>query len=60
MKTVTVSGTSVSRIAAKELGDARQWARIMEANGFFDAVVRAPSNVKIPERDANAPTVPST
>ena len=57
MKKITISGESVSRIAARELGDARQWPRIMEANGFFDAVVRQATNVVVPDRDANAPTV---
>lgn len=54
MKTVTVAGGDLFRIALDELGDATQWNRIAQANGLIDPYFSGIVTLRIPDRDANA------
>lgn len=51
MRTVTVSGTNLWRVAAEELGDASQWWRIARLNGMTDPEVRGVRTLVVPDRN---------
>jgi len=55
MKTITVAGGDLFRIALEQLGDATQWNRIAQANGMgADYVITGIVTLKIPPVDKNA------
>lgn len=54
MKTLTVAGGDLYRIALDELGDATQWTRIATLNGLIDPVLTGIVTLKIPEINPDA------
>lgn len=52
MKTVTVAGGDLFRIAMEMLGDATQWDRIARLNGLDDPMLVGLNTLRIPPRDA--------
>ena len=48
VNSITVAGGDLFRIAAEQLGDARQWWRLAEYNGLQDPVVIGLSLIKVP------------
>ena len=54
MKTITVAGGDLYRVALDQLGDATQWSRIAEANGLIDPVLTGIVTLQIPDTDPNA------
>ena len=54
MRTITVAGGNLFRIAADELGDATQWIRIARLNRLKDPVLAGVVVLKLPARDAAA------
>ncbi|WP_176559984.1 hypothetical protein [Teichococcus rhizosphaerae] len=53
-KTITVSNTTLFRVAAQQLGDARDWWRIARLNGLTDPMVVGLVTLQIPEPRANS------
>lgn len=54
MKTLTVVGGDLFRIALEQLGDATQWNRIAAANGLRDPFLQGIMSLKIPASDPAA------
>ena len=54
MKTLTVAGGNLYRIAAEQLGDATQWIRIAQMNGLSDPMLVGVVALRIPARDPQA------
>lgn len=54
MRTVTVVGGNLFRIAAEQLNDATQWIRIAQLNGLSDPMLAGVVVLLIPDVDANA------
>ena len=54
MKTVTVAGGDLFRLALARLGDAPQWNRIARANGLSDPVLSGLVTLKLPPVDPAA------
>jgi hypothetical protein len=54
MRTITVAGGDLFRIAAQELGDATQWIRIAQLNGISDPMLEGVVTLTIPDVDPNA------
>jgi hypothetical protein len=54
MKTITVIGGDLFRIALEQLGDATQWSRIAALNGLTDHRISGMMTLKIPARDPKA------
>jgi hypothetical protein len=54
MRTITVAGGDLFRIAAQELGDATQWIRIAQLNGISDPMLEGVVTLMIPDADPNA------
>ena len=54
MRTITVAGGDLFRIAAQELGDATQWIRIAKLNGTSDPMLEGVVTLVIPDADPNA------
>ena len=54
MRTITVVGDNLFRIAAVELGDATQWVRIAELNNLSDPMVVSMITLLIPDVDPSA------
>ena len=54
MRTITVAGGNLFRIAADELGDATQWIRIARLNRLKDPVLAGVVVLRLPARDAAA------
>ena len=54
MKTITVAGDNLFRIAAAELGDATQWIRIAELNNLSDPILVGVTTLLIPDIDRGA------
>lgn len=54
MRTITVVGGNLFRIAADELGDATQWIRIAELNRIGDPMLAGKATIAIPAKDPNA------
>jgi hypothetical protein len=51
-QTITTTATDAYKLAAKYLGDATQFIRIMQANGMSDPVVSGPPRaIIIPDPD---------
>ena len=53
MKTITVTGSNLFRIAAEQLGDATQWIRIAELNNISDPMLSGVSTLVVPSIDHN-------
>ena len=51
MRTVTVAGGTLFRVAADELGDATQWVRIAALNGLNDPMLSGVVTLKLPPRE---------
>jgi len=54
MKTITVVGNNLFRIAAVQLNDATQWIRIAELNNLSDPMLRGVVTLLVPSTDRNA------
>ncbi len=54
MKSITVVGGNLFRIAADELGDATQWIRIAQLNRISDPVLIGVTYLLIPDRNPHA------
>jgi hypothetical protein len=57
MRTLTITGGNLFRIAAEQLGDATQWLRIARLNGLSDPALdtsNGPLTLQLPPRDAGA------
>ncbi len=54
MRSVTVAGGDLFRIAAEQLGDATQWIRIAQLNGLSDPMLTEVVTLLIPDTDATA------
>jgi hypothetical protein len=54
MKTITVVGDNLFRIAAVELADATQWVRIAELNSLSDPIIISMISLLIPDVNPNA------
>ncbi len=54
MKTITVAGDNLFKIAAAELADARQWIRIAELNKLSDPMLVGVASLLIPDIDPSA------
>jgi hypothetical protein len=54
MKTITVVGDNLFRIAAAQLADATQWIRIAELNNISDPMLTGVNTLLIPQIDRNA------
>jgi hypothetical protein len=50
MKTVTVAGDNLFRIAAVQLADATQWIRIAELNNIADPMLAGVITLLIPDK----------
>ena len=53
MAQITVAGGDLYRIAAAQLGDARQWWRLAQANGLRDPVLTGVTVLSVPPRDGS-------
>jgi hypothetical protein len=51
VRTITVAGANLFRLALVYLGDATQWNRIAALNGLWDPVVPGIRTLLIPPRD---------
>ena len=58
MRTITVGGGDLFRVALEHLDDATQWHRIAALNGLDDPVLAGLSTLRLPERDPTATSVP--
>lgn len=54
MKTITVAGDNLFRIAAEQLTDATQWIRIAELNGLSDPMIFGVTKLQMPAIDPGA------
>jgi len=54
MKTVTIAGGDLFRLAMEELGDATQWVRIARLNGLEDPMLTGLNTMMIPPRGLEA------
>jgi hypothetical protein len=54
MKTITIAGDNLFRIAAEQLSDATQWIRIAELNNLSDPIITSMVSLLIPDVDPNA------
>ena len=54
VRTITVAGGNLFRIALDELGDATQWNRIASLNGLQDPWLTGLMTLKIPPVNPNA------
>jgi hypothetical protein len=54
VKTITIAGGNLFRIAAQQLADATQWIRIAQLNRLDDPVLTGVVTLVIPDPDPNA------
>jgi hypothetical protein len=54
LKTITVAGGNLFRIAAEQLGDATQWLRIAQLNGLNDPMLSGVLTLLVPDQNPNA------
>lgn len=54
MRTITIVGGNLFRIAAEQLGDATQWSRIAQANCLRDPMLSGLVVLAIPDKDPSA------
>ena len=51
MRTITVAGGTLFRVAMEELGDATQWVRIAALNGLKDPMLSGVVTLRLPPPD---------
>jgi hypothetical protein len=54
LKTITVAGGNLFRIAAEQLGDATQWLRIAQLNSLNDPMLSGVRTLLIPDQNPDA------
>ncbi len=54
MRTVTVAGGTLFRVALDWLGDATQWVLVAQLNGLTDPVLSGLTTLRLPSVDPNA------
>jgi hypothetical protein len=54
VRTITVAGGNLFRIAAEQLGGATQWIRIAQFNGLRDPMLSGVVVLKLPQVDPTA------
>lgn len=54
MRSITVVGQNLFRVAADELGDATQWIRIAQLNRISDPMILGVVSLLLPETDPNS------
>ncbi len=54
MRTITVAGGTLFRVAVDELGDATQWVRIAALNGLKDPMLSGVVTLRLPPVDPKA------
>lgn len=54
MRTVTVAGGTLFRVALDWLGDATQWVLVAQLNGLSDPMLSGLSTLRLPPVDPNA------
>lgn len=54
MRSMTVAGGNLFRIAEEQLGDATQWIRIAQLNGLSDPMLEGVVTLMIPDVDPSA------
>ncbi len=54
MKSITLAGGNLFRIAAEQLGDATQWIRIAQLNSLTDPMLSGVTTLRIPSTDRSA------
>ena len=54
MRSITVAGGNLFRIAADQLGDATQWIRIAQLNGLSDPMISGVTTLSLPDNNPNA------
>jgi hypothetical protein len=54
VKTITVVGDNLFRLAAAQLGDATQWIRIAELNNLSDPMLVGVTTLLIPDIDTGS------
>lgn len=54
MRTVTVTGSNLFRLAAEHLGDATQWIRIAQLNSLSDPMLQGTVTLLLPDTNPNA------
>lgn len=54
MRTITVTGGNLFKVAAQYLGDATQWIRIAQANGLSDPMLSGLVSLHIPSTNRSA------
>lgn len=54
VKTISVAGGTLFRVAAEHLNDALQWTRIARLNGLSDPWLTGIVVLKIPRRDVSS------
>jgi len=54
MQTITVAGSNLFAIAARQLGDATQWIRVAQLNNLFDPMLTGVVTLLIPSVDPRA------
>ncbi len=54
MKTITVAGGNLFRVAAEQLGDATQWICIAQLNNLSDPMLSGVVTLLIPETNPSA------
>lgn len=50
VRIITVNNTSLPRVAAQELGDAREWIRIAQLNNMKNPIISGTRKLKIPSK----------
>ncbi len=54
MRTVTVAGGTLFRVALDWLGDATQWVLVAQLNGLSDPMLSGLATLRLPPVDPNA------
>lgn len=54
MRTVTVAGGTLFRVALDQLGDATQWVLVAQLNGLSDPMLNGLTTLRLPPVDPNA------
>ena len=54
MRTVTVAGGTLFRVALDWLGDATQWVLVAQLNGLTDPMLSGLTTLRLPPVDPNA------
>jgi len=54
MRTVTVTGSNLFKVAADELNDATQWIRLAQLNNLLDPMLAGIVTLSVPDIDPQA------